>query len=134
MPTLNDARKAIQDKFKLDWASETVYDFDNSDFTIPEGEFWVRVVVRVRTRDQKTLGRVGNRKFNTKAAISAQVFVPVLTGTSDADRLSAKLANIFDATRLGELCFQAAVVRESGVSGEFFQYNVEVPFDFEEIK
>ncbi len=134
MPTLNEARKSIQDAFTASWAGETLHDFDNGDFKIPERVDWVRVVVRVRTRTQKTLGRVGNRKFDTKAAVSAQVFVPVETGTFDADRLSLKLANIFDATRFDGLSFEAAVVRESGVSGEFFQYNVEIPFDFEEIK
>lgn len=134
MPTLNEARKSIQDTFEAAWGSETVYDYDNSDFTMPEDANWVRLVVRVRTRTQTSLGRVGNRKFNTKAAVSAQVFVPVEEGTFDADRLSKKLADIFDGTRFDSLSFKAAVVRESGASGEFFQYNVEVPFDFEEIK
>lgn len=134
MPTLNAARKSVQDTFKAAWASETVYDFDNGDFEIPEGVEWVRVVVRVRTRKQITLGRVGNRKFRTHAAVSAQVFVPVETGTFDSDRLSLKLADIFDGTRFDGLSFQAAVVRETGASGEFHQYNVEIPFDFEEIK
>lgn len=134
MPTLNEARKSVQDKFKLDWADETVYDFDNSDFAIPEEENWVRVVVRVRDRTQKTLGRVGNRKFHTDAAISAQVFIPVETGTSEADRLATKLANIFEGTRLDGLSFLAATIRESGTSGDFHQYNVECEFNFEEIK
>lgn len=134
MPTLNAARKSVQDNFKLGWAGETIHDFDNADFNIPEGEDWVRVVVRVRTRVQISLGRVGNRKFRTVAAVSAQVFVPVETGTFDADRLSLKLANIFDGTRFDGLSFQAAVIREGGTSGEFHQYNVEIPFDFEEIR
>ena len=134
MPSLNDARKSIQDKFKADWADETIYDFDNTDFDIPESEPWVRVVVRTRDRNQDTLGRVGNRKFLSEAAISAQVFVPTETGTSEADRLSTKLRDIFDGTRLDGLWFFASVIRESGTSGDYHQYNVECSFSYEETK
>lgn len=134
MPTINEARKSIQDKFKASWGSETVYDFDNTDFTAPEEANWVRLVVRTQIRAQTTLGRTGNRKFSSDAMIMAQVFVPVETGTSDADRLSTKLANIFEGIRLDGLAFEAAVIRESGTSGKFHQYNVDCSFSYEDIK
>ncbi len=134
MPTLNEARKSIQDRFTTQWADETIYDFDNADFEIPSAVNWVRLVVRTRTRRQSTLGRDGNRKFSSEAAVVAQVFVPVEEGTYDADRLSLKLANIFDGTRFDGLAFQAAETREIGTSGEFHQYNVECIFKYEDIK
>lgn len=134
MPTLNEARKSIQDRFEAQWLSETVFDFDNTDFTMPEGENWVRLVVRTKTRDQSTMGRTGNRKFETDAAVVAQVFVPIETGTSEADRLSKKLADIFDSIRFDSLRFFAAEIRESGTSGEFHQYNVTCSFSYEDIK
>lgn len=134
MPTLNEVRQSVQDRFEAQWAAETVHDFDNEDFTMPEGVNWVRVVVRTKTRDQTTMGRVGNRKFETDAAMVAQVFVPIESGTSEADRLATKLANIFDSTRFDSLRFFAAVVRESGTSGEFHQYNVTCDFSYEDIK
>ena len=134
MPTLNEARKSIQDRFITQWASETVFDFDNDDFTMPEGVPWVRLVVRTKTRDQTTLGRVGNRKFETDAAVVAQVFVLTETGTSEADRLSTLLANIFDGVRFDSLRFFAAEIRESGTSGDFHQYNVTCSFSYEDIK
>lgn len=135
MPTLNDARKSIQDKFVVDWASETVFDFDNGDFEVPASSVnWVRLVVRTKVRAQTTLGRVGNRKFQSDAAVVAQVFVPVETGTSEADRLATKLANIFEGTRFDGLSFLAAETREVGESGGFHQYNVTCSFNYEDIK
>jgi len=134
MPTLNEVRQSVQDRFEAQWLKETVFDFDNDDFTIPEGEKWVRVVVRTKTRNQTTLGGTGNRKFRSDAAVVAQVFVPIETGTSEADRLSKKLADIFDSTRFDSLWFFAAEIRESGTSGEFHQYNVTCNFSYEDIK
>lgn len=134
MPSLNDARKSIQDKFTTEWADETISDFDNTDFKPPPNEPWVRLVVRNKDRKQSTLGRVGNRKFLSEAEIAAQVFVPVETGTSEADRLSTKLRDIFEGTRLDGLWFFSSVIRESGTSGDFHQYNVECSFSYEDIK
>ena len=135
MPTLNDARKSIQDKFIVDWASETVFDFDNGDFEAPEPDVkWVRLVVKTKTRKQTTMGRVGNRKFQSDAAVVAQVFVPVETGSSEADRLATKLANIYDGTRFDSLSFLAAETREIGESGGFHRYNVTCEFNYEDIK
>lgn len=134
MPTLNEVRQSVQDRFEAQWLSETVFDYDNDDFTIPEGENWVRVVVRTMTRGQSSMGQVGNRKFATAAAVVAQVFVPIESGTSEADRLATKLANIFDGTRFDSLWFFAAEIRESGTSGEFHQYNVTCTFSYEDIK
>ena len=134
MPTLNEARKSIQDKFTAEWASETVSDFDNEDFETPEGINWVRLVVRTKVRTQTTLGRVGNRKFESEATVIGQVFVPVESGTSEADRLATKLANIFEGTRLDGLSFLAAETREIGESGGFHQYNVTCNFNYQDIK
>ncbi len=135
MPTLNEARKSIQDTFIADWAAETIFDFDNDDFDVPEPDVkWVRLVVRTKVRKQTTLGRVSNRKFQSDAAVVAQVFVPVETGTSEADRLATKLANIFDGTRFDGLSFLAAETREVGESGGFHQYNVTCSFNYEDIK
>lgn len=135
MPTLNQARKSVQDKFTTDWADETIADFDNEDFDVPEPDVkWVRLVVRTKVRAQTTLGRVGNRKFSSEAAVVAQVFVPVKGGSSEADRLATKLANIFDGTRFDGLSFLAAETREVGESGGFHQYNVTCSFDYEDIK
>ena len=134
MPTINAARKSIQDRFKAQWLTETVYDFDNADFTIPDSGNWVRLVVRTRTRAQTTLGHDGNRKFSSEAAVVAQVFVPVETGTFDSDRLALKLANIFDGTRFDGLAFLAAETREIGTSGDFHQVNVECIFKYEDVK
>ena len=134
MPTLNEVRQSVQDRFEAQWLKETVFDYDNDDFTVPEGENWVRVVVRTKTRGQSSMGRVGNRKFETDASVVAQVFVPIESGTSEADRLATKLANIFDGTRFDGLWFFAAVIRESGTSGEFHQYNVTCDFSYDDIK
>ncbi len=135
MAGLNEARKLIYDKFIADYASETIFDFDNEDFTPPEGNVsWVRLVVRNRVGNQDTLGPIGVRKFLRQAAVITQVFVPLDSGLSEADRLATIVRDIFEGTRLSGLWFFASDVQEIGTSGKFYQYNVESTFNYEQTK
>lgn len=135
MAGLNDARKAIYDKFILEYNDETIFDFDNEDFTPPNGDTpWVRLVVRNRVGKQDTLGPIGVRKFLREAAVITQVFVPLDKGLSEADRLATIVRDIFEGIRLGGLWFFASDIQEIGPSGKFYQYNVESTFNYEQTK
>jgi len=135
MPSLNEARQQIYDKFITDYADETIYDLDNEDFATPEGDTsWVRLVVRNQVGKQDTLGRSGNRKFLRVAVVYSQIFVPVDIGLSEADRLATIIRDIFEGTRLTKLWFFASDIQEIGPNGKFYQYNVESTFNYEETK
>jgi len=135
MAGLNDARKAIYDKFVTDWADETIFDFDNEDFEPPNGDTpWVRLVVRNRLGRQESLGAIGQRKFLREAAVIVQVFVPLDKGLSEADRLATKVRDIFEGTRLSGLWFFTSDIVEIGPDGKFYQYNVECVFNYEQTK
>lgn len=135
MADLNDARKAVQDRFLTEWSTETLIDFDNEDFTIPEGDTqFVRLVVRNQVGNQDTLGSVGNRKFLRTAVVIIQVFVTIDDGTSEADRLSVKARDIFEGTRFSGLWFFASDINEIGPSEKHFLYNVRCEFNYEQIK
>lgn len=135
MTSLNDARKAIYDKFVLDYDNDTIFAFDNEDFTPPTNSVpYVFLTVKNRVGNQESLGHIGIRKFLREAVVITQVFVPVDTGLSEADRLATKVRDIFEGIRLGGLWFFASDVREIGVTGKFYQYNVESPFNYEETK
>ena len=135
MASLNDARKAIYDKFIADYNNETIFAFDNEESTPPDGDTpWVRLVVRNRVGNQDTLGPIGIRKFTRQAAVITQVFVPLDAGLTEADRLSTIVRDIFEGTRLNGLWFFASDVQEIGRSGKFYQYNVESTFNYEQTK
>lgn len=135
MLTINAARVLIYDKFITDWNDETPFDLDNESFDEPESEPWVRTVVRNKSSNQDTLGPIGVRKFLRVGAVFTQVFVPINTGTDEADRLAEIIRVMFEGIRLtGGLWFFATDVRELGQVGDYYQIVVESNFNYEQTK
>jgi len=135
MADLKDSRKLIYDKFIADWNDETIYDFDNEEFDMPEASIsWVRLVVRNKVGNQETLGKIGSRKFLRDATVMIQVFTELDTGASEGDRLAVKARDIFEGIRLNGLWFFASDIQEIGSDGTFYQHNVECTFNYEQTK
>ncbi len=136
MTTLNDAREAVYLRFTSTFTGVTAdrVALDNEDFPEPAKGNWVRLVVRSLAREQETLGAPGNRKFRPEALVLVQVYVPVDSGTDVADALAKEAADIFEGVSFSGLDFQGAVVRETGPTGRWFQFIMEAPFKYEEIK
>lgn len=137
--TPDDARTVILKRIRPTMADSPVgvphnrITADNEPFDeakLPDDAQWIRVVVRHSGRNQTTLGRPGNRKFQSDATLIAQVFVPNQKRTDIADRLAKSVADLFDSSTLDGLNFQAATIREGGSvrQARWFMMIVEVPF------
>lgn len=134
MTTPNEARDAVYERFIARWAGRSAFTFENESFKPPDGAPWVRIAVRNIGSAQDSLGPVGKRRFQRKALLFGQVFVPGDTGTKDSDSLVAALQDIFEGTSFEGLDFRAVSSREVGVDDGWHQTLVEGPFDYEETK
>ncbi len=135
MATINEIRVIIYNRFILIWNNETPFTLDNELFTAPENTPWVRTVVRNTVSNQDSLGNIGNRKFLRRGSVITQVFVPIVTGLEEADRLSTIVRSIFEGIRLTDgLWFFATDTRELGAVGDYYQVMVESEFNYEEVK
>ncbi len=136
MTTLNQAREAVYLRFTTLFtgvASDRIA-FDNEEFNEPTAGDWVRLVVRSFVRSQDTLGQTGNRKFRSTASVLVQVYTLANTGVKQLDTLAEEVKNIFDGVSFSGLDFLAGNIRETGPDGKWYQYVVEIEFDYDEIK
>lgn len=135
MATINEARKAMYDKFITDWAGTTLIDTDNGEFIEPESDPWVRLTVRGQEGGQTSLGKKTNRRYERQGIFFVQVFTPVNTGTSESDILAQQAMDILEGERLSaDLWLGNSVNREVGAKGKWYATNVETEFTYEEIK
>ncbi len=135
MADINDVRKVLYNEFINAWNDRTPINLDNEKFAQPESSPWVRFVVRNRISAQSTLGIPGNRKFLREGAAFVQVFIPVNTGTFEADKLAEAARDILEGRRLSEFLWTVNVdVREVGPDGKWYQVIVEASFTFEKTK
>jgi hypothetical protein len=136
MTTLNDATEAIY--LRLDANFSGVTDdricLENEEFDEPESGEWVKIVVRVTGRNQNTMGKIGNRRYRTKAILYAQVFTGIDTGVQTSQNLLKLIADIFEGVSFSGLDFTDATQRNGDASGKWKMSFVEAEFDFDEIK
>lgn len=140
MTTINEARKALYDRFTTTWAASShstiPYSLDNEGFTPPAAGGWVRLSVRHTISTQETLGPIGSRKFERRGLIFVQVFVPKNDPIKNADTYVTTIKNALEAVTLldDNLVTEAHVPREIGGSDRWYQVNVEVPFRYYETR
>jgi len=135
MTTLNEARDAVYDRFASQWGTTSAYQLDNQDKKLDEGTVsWARLAVRQMDSAQNTLGPVGARRFRRSAMAFIQIFVPSNKGTKEGDDLAQTARAVFEGASFSGLDFTDGVIRETGPDGKWFQYVVEVKFDYDEIK
>lgn len=145
MTTLNQAREAVYQCFAANWlvpgpdgpVERTPYTFDNEAFAPPAGP-WVRLTIRHLTRRQISMGRKGNRRWETRALLIIEYYEPPSGGTADADGHLDAAKDIFEGSAIaGTTCkFEAAIPRERGVieQGAWWAANSQIEFTYEEIR
>lgn len=137
MTTLNEARERIYQTFATEFvATSGRYTFDNTEYDPPEGLPWARLVVRHSGSNQECLGPVGRRKFERIGSVIVQVFVPLDSGTQEADTVSRAVRLIFEGRTLSPeaIRFTDCVVQEIGPDGAWYQQNVEAFFTYTETR
>lgn len=141
MTDQNDAAKAVYNEFIDKWGDKTPAAFDNEAITYKNVVLestpdtpWIRLVIRLTTGGQETLGAKTKRKFKRNGIIMAQVFVPEGTGTFEANELSKQLADIFEGNSINGVVCKDAIPRPVGVRGKWYQTNVDIDIEYYETK
>ena len=118
---------------------------ENKPFDTAIDEPWVRLTVLHFDSEQETLGRVGNRQFLRSGSVVVQVFVPYGMGVHRAQQIAQEVRDLYEGVSLRvikmpdeppveTMRFFAGSTLEIGLDGDFYQINVEVPFDYNEKK
>ncbi len=134
--TISAAREAIYQRFvdNVPTGIGANYTFANEKYTAPTDTVWARVTVNHEAGEQDTLGGTGDRKFLRRGRVLIQIFDIVDNGIGNLDTLSDAVRDIFEGTSFSSLCFYSVDVRETGPDGEWYQFVVDAPFDYQEQK
>lgn len=100
------------------------------------GATWARATLRHNTGFQATLaGETGQRRFRRTGTLVVQIFQPPGAGLSLNPDLAKIVVDAYEGvTSAGGVIFRDVVPNEIGVDGGFFQTNVSVNFEYDEIK
>lgn len=132
---LSDAVEIVKQRWATAWGATTTYTFDNEAFDSEAlTAAWVRLAVRHFPLGQRSIGDVGNRKFDRGGSVLMQIFSPRDAGLDAAYTLAETARSAFEGKSFGGVWCYAAEVREIGPDGRWYQLNVEVPFRYEEVK
>lgn len=144
--TRKEAKKAILTKFITEFNESTPVALTNqNDFklctspltntTKPTDAPWIRFMIMNNSTPRQTIGPPGGRRFRRLGLVTSQVFVPEGVGTSSGDTLCEEIVNIFEGVRSGEISFERGYYEEIGnTDSGLFQYNVIIPYWFDETK
>ena len=97
---------------------------------------WARFVLRHATAFQATLSNaVGARRFRRLGILTVQLFQPIGKGLSgDVDLAKIVLDAYEGQTTTGGIIFREVVIQEVGPDGDFYQVNIVVSFEYDEVK
>lgn len=133
--TPSEVRNAIAARYLNEYNGDFPIALDNLKFTKPNPNVkWVRVNVQFNGGFQSSLGKTGNRKFVKFGLLFIQVFTPANKATDENDTLADDSLNLFDGERLEQLWLYNGRIDTIGSDGEFYQQNVIVEFEFEDIR
>lgn len=132
--TPTEARNEIMKRYLDNFTGQFPIAVDNKKFDKPDGVKWVRLTIKFNSGNQDSLGRENNRKFTKQGLIFVQVFTPSNKGTDDNDDLCNSSLNLLDGVRINDLWLYRGRIKTIGSDGEFYQQNVVVEFEFENIR
>lgn len=120
------------------FGSRVAYDAVGTTSAPPSGqEPWIRPMVRHSGGEQATLqGETGNRRFRRFGTLTVQVFHPVGVGlVGGATDYADVIRDAFEGVGSNEgMIYRDVSVNEIGVDGDFFQSNVQIDFEYDELK
>ena len=109
--------------------------FENNSPSNPTGDScWVLFQLVHVNSVQTSMGKVGNRRFERRGAITAIVNTPSSTGTEKADLISNMIKNEFEGISDGDFYTIMGTINELGTNESWYVQVVEVPFFYFEIR
>ena len=98
---------------------------------------WARIVLRHTGGNQGSLsGALGTQRWDRNGVLIVQVFVPNGEGLSQAYSLAKIVLDAYEgvSSPLRGVWFRNARINEVGPDGEWFQVNILIDFQYDEIK
>ena len=103
----------------------------------PTQAAWARVTVRHGPGGQTALtGSLGTNRFDRTGLVTVQIFIPNGQGLSQGYSLGKVVTDAFEGKSTASAVWFRNVTppNEIGASGEWFQLNVTIGFEYDEIK
>lgn len=130
MPTYNALSDAINSRFKTQVADVVpiTAQYDNFPFTPPNDSAWARFKINFGQRTQISSGGDGSNLFRVIGVAVASIFVPIESGSNAALVIADVVDSAFRATSTADVVYRTPSVESIGVSGKWWQFNVNIPF------
>lgn len=131
--THNDCRDVINNLFiNAAIIATTQYTIDNESFTPPVGKSaWINFYIKFMTGKQIT---IGIRSFRHVGYIWAQVYTISDSGTYANDIYCQNIKNIFEGASSTGIRFDDASIVTLERTGKWYQQNVKIRFEFDEVR
>lgn len=112
------------------------FELPNEKGNTPASGSWIRFTVFEDDSEQTTLGQIGNRKFKRAGMILINIFTIMNIGVKESNTLADELRAIFEGVSFGGVRCYNAVARDIGDSdqGSWYQVNLEIDYDYDQIK
>lgn len=134
--TPKEARNQITKRFLAAFTGQFPIAVTGHRFTPPQiPNPWVRISVIFNDGAQTSLGEKGNRRFQKSGFVTVQVFTPVNKGTDQNDEMASSILTFLDGESMGsELWLYNGRINTIGDKDDYYQQNVVVEFNFEDIR
>lgn len=136
--TLTQARDEMMAVFHAAWdtTGHDVFYTDQGGPGPSDRDPWARVLVQHNIGFEASLrGAEQTRKYRREGLITVQLFTPAGDSLSSADTLGKLILDAFEGKKTpGGAWFRNARYNEVGPDGDFYQCNVLVDFEYDEIK
>lgn len=134
----NEARESIYKTFSDGWKAA----YPGFPFTFPNEKFdtngkpeWVRTSVLHRPESgQHTIGSVGNRVFRRRGTVIVEVYSLADRGLARQDELQKTARDLFEGKTINGVCFYDAKNFEGGPYLSWWRGQVQIAFDYDEVK
>jgi hypothetical protein len=138
MVTLVDAEQSILARFVANWtgtpASRLIFENEGHSTVDADESPWLRLAIQELTREQITLGAVGQRKYESKCRVFVQVMTPVNSGARKGKELGEQVRSLLEGETFSDLYFYDCSVRGAGSDEKWLMTVVDARFDFWETK
>ena len=134
MTSLAEAGEAIVDRF-ISAFPDIEVTLSTEDYTPSSVDnTWVRLVYRLASGGQRTLGKSPNRRFERIGIIFVQLSAPPNRGTYNGEVLGKAIGDLYESTTFNGVTCESAQVRDQGNQNGRHEVNIDIDFKYYEIK
>ena len=122
----------FKDQLALSAYSALPVSYPNLKFTPPSNSEWLRVQLEPADSHTASLS-AGMQRFRSVGLLVIGVFIPVGESNADALAIADAIAAFYRGATLSGLSLQAPSISRVGSAQGFYQYNVIVPYRYDDL-